>query len=133
MGDFTLVIFKGAASMVVFNYKFIKCLLLSYLSLILFTSGSAIAAEAELGIRAKVLNLNHLPANEALQMCFDKGWVCQGPCANGPIQDIVYACTFFSLCCSRASPYMELPFDEIPQEPTGEMETEIIDGFTVYE
>jgi len=120
---------------VVYGDKVMRCLLLSCLFLILSTSASAIAAEAEMPIRVKILNLMEMPVREAIEMCADKSWVCQGPCDNAAPVDLVWACTFHMTCCSQANPYMGMSFEEeLPAtQDTGELESDFIDGFTVYE
>jgi len=119
-----------------------KCLLLSFLFLILFTSGSAIAGcdsagcgEAEMQVRAGIVNLNHWPVRDAIAECASNGWVCQGPCDNGSPEDVVYGCTIHNTCCAQANPYMGMGFDEeLPSsQNNGELSSEVIDGFTVYQ
>jgi len=62
-----------------------------YLIFLLLFPITAYAASIDVPVRATILNLNHMPVLEALQMCVEKGWECQGPCQNGNIQDVATA------------------------------------------
>jgi hypothetical protein len=96
---------------------------------------SAGCGEAEMQIRANIINLNEWPVPDAIAECAANGWVCQGPCDNGTPQEIVWGCTMYMTCCAQANPYMDMAFDEpMPSsQNTGELSSEVIEGFTVYE
>jgi hypothetical protein len=76
-----------------------------------------------------------LPVREAIEMCSEKSWVCQGPCDNAAPVDLVCACTFQMTCCAQANPYMGMSFEEeLPAtQDNGGPDGYFIDGFTVYE
>ncbi|MGR3219258.1 MAG: hypothetical protein ACUZ8H_05490 [Candidatus Anammoxibacter sp.] len=75
-------------------------------------STNAVAANINLHVRATILNMNEWPTMEALEECSIKGWVCQGPCKNGDIEDVVEAYRLWGICSDRASQYADTPFNQ---------------------
>jgi hypothetical protein len=156
MDLFTLAILKGATYFVVYGDD-LKQLILDVLlfvaalitvsimaflfCMIMFATpanaacDSAGCGSAELPITVTIINLNEWPVPEAIAECAANGWVCQGPCDNGSPEDIVWGCTVHNTCCAQANPYMGMAFDEpLPSsQNNGELSSEVVDGFTVYE
>jgi len=70
------------------------------------------AASTDLPVRVGIWNLDYEPISSlALSECARHGFPCVVQCRDAPISDVVNACIKYELCCARAGPHLDAPFD----------------------
>jgi len=93
----------------------------------------AYAAEATIGISARILNITDMPPLEAFAECDRLALVCYGSCQQATPDELVAACTNYMLCCGLANPYMGLAFDDPLPATTGPLSSQMIDDMQVLQ